>query len=713
MARSGDPEREIWGTWEELLLSCAVNRHGTRSWDAVAMEVQARSTFAHLLTPQSCRHRYRHLQRRFANGIDGGSGDDDSAAAGGDDSAAAEVPWLEELRKLRVAELRREVERYDLSIGSLQLKVKKLKEERERSLRETGSGEREDDLKDDEKKDSGSPGSTPGSLAGDGISGGDPSRSCNESNSTDPKEEEGKPGREDGKPEEEPGSCGREADPAAGGAEKASGEGSYNGSSDTIAKGAAAAAAADLPRAQRGESGESVAESKGGEAEAEGEKESSDVQSSASLSRRRKGWRRKATSGSSGGGGGGGGGGEQEADGDSLIAKRIAAESQPLVSFLETIRSNKYGSVFERRLESQITDISIIFKETGRYRSVIRQHVDLEMVRAKMERGGGRVYASVELFRDLLLLCNNAIVFYPKHSPESTAAVHLRELVVKEMAATTRKPDQPPHAVESAPPSLPPPQQPKFKKDPDLAGSLFEKSTSPTPIIACRKRSSISTKAKKEEMDEKPDSDRKERENEEQNLSAKKSNNKERSATRGWRTNKNRGGNRAGGGGGAAAAANSLNSVPAPSHKSKLVEITAAEQVVKAEKKSGGGAAAASKRSAVSFLNRMKRSSPSPNGTLLEKLKGSSSVGSGRGAAEQKKGVKGECRKDQSSRQGGGSNHSKKAPEPSAPAKRSVGRPPKRAAAPPTPPPAKKAREEAETATAKPPLASSRKRGRR
>ena len=113
MARSDDQEREIWGTWEELLLACAVNRHGTRSWDSVAMEVQARSPFSHLLTPQNCRQRYRDLQRRFAvaAGIDGGAD-----AAGNDSAAAAEVPWLEELRKLRVAELRREVERYDLSI---------------------------------------------------------------------------------------------------------------------------------------------------------------------------------------------------------------------------------------------------------------------------------------------------------------------------------------------------------------------------------------------------------------------------------------------------------------------------------------------------------------------------------------------------------------------------------------------------------------------
>ena len=37
-------------------------------------------------------------------------------SAAGPDAAAADG-WVEELRKLRVAELRREVERYDLSIG--------------------------------------------------------------------------------------------------------------------------------------------------------------------------------------------------------------------------------------------------------------------------------------------------------------------------------------------------------------------------------------------------------------------------------------------------------------------------------------------------------------------------------------------------------------------------------------------------------------------
>uniref|UniRef100_A0A0A9E2D9 Uncharacterized protein n=1 Tax=Arundo donax TaxID=35708 RepID=A0A0A9E2D9_ARUDO len=123
-ARSDDPNvspgtaaaagSEIWGTWEELLIACAVRLHDTASWDSVAMKVQSRSTSAAAvrLMPSGCRLRFRLLHRRFAaeNGDGGGGGDEDPATAATD-------RWVEELRKLRVAELRREVERYDLSIG--------------------------------------------------------------------------------------------------------------------------------------------------------------------------------------------------------------------------------------------------------------------------------------------------------------------------------------------------------------------------------------------------------------------------------------------------------------------------------------------------------------------------------------------------------------------------------------------------------------------
>jgi len=149
---------EIWGTLEELLLACAVTRHGTASWDSVAMEVQTRSPLAARpgLTPHSCRLRFRHLHCRFSTA--GSDGEDDP-------TASAAEGWVDELRRLRVAELRRDVERCDLSIGTLQSKVKRLREERERSV--SGEAKPEEANGDDR------------------LSGEEPGRSCRESNSTD------------------------------------------------------------------------------------------------------------------------------------------------------------------------------------------------------------------------------------------------------------------------------------------------------------------------------------------------------------------------------------------------------------------------------------------------------------------------------------------------------------------------------------------------
>ena len=111
MTRSVDQDEEIWGSREELLLASAVSRHGPQNWQSVAMEVQRRSPLAALLTPLSCEKRFHVLQLRFTgkgrriDGID---------SPGSAQSGA--ISLLEELRKIRVAELRREVERYDVSI---------------------------------------------------------------------------------------------------------------------------------------------------------------------------------------------------------------------------------------------------------------------------------------------------------------------------------------------------------------------------------------------------------------------------------------------------------------------------------------------------------------------------------------------------------------------------------------------------------------------
>lgn len=113
-ADTKDDVSPSWGTWEELLLAFAVNRHGTGAWDSIASELQKRTSDPNLsLTAQNCRLKYLDLKRRFVAPNDDMEEDD----ARDDKSNVEEsVPLLEELRKLRVAELRREVQRYDLNI---------------------------------------------------------------------------------------------------------------------------------------------------------------------------------------------------------------------------------------------------------------------------------------------------------------------------------------------------------------------------------------------------------------------------------------------------------------------------------------------------------------------------------------------------------------------------------------------------------------------
>ncbi|CAN6898977.1 unnamed protein product [Brassica oleracea] len=116
--RNGDANQisQVWGTWEELLLTCAVKRHGSKDWDSVAKEVASRSSLN--ASAHDCRLKYEDLKRRF---------DDDDDGRGNTDDRDGEI--VERLRSLRVAELRREVQLRDESILSLQLKVKKLEEE--------------------------------------------------------------------------------------------------------------------------------------------------------------------------------------------------------------------------------------------------------------------------------------------------------------------------------------------------------------------------------------------------------------------------------------------------------------------------------------------------------------------------------------------------------------------------------------------------------
>ncbi|PQQ12870.1 uncharacterized protein Pyn_36780 [Prunus yedoensis var. nudiflora] len=433
MAREHGTSGHPWGTLEELLLVCAVNRHGTKSWDSVAMEVQTKSTstFAStLLTAQDCRDKFDDLKRRFVS-----KNDNQSHCLG---------QMVDELRSLRVDELRHEVHRRDVSIVSLELKVKRLEEERERSLKEEAEAHPNNDLQsggEDQLE------ASPENIAGETNSGEDfdsderENRSFNESNSTSQRGE----AKENSvvakqSEEEEPGPDGNEPDRV--GTEtrtEPDRDCSVNGKviddeKEDNKKGGETVGATQL--GESNEFWESVSESKReGKRGGVASKQNSDVQSSASLSKRK---RRR-------GGGGGEGGGRrsrsrsssgEEAEGDEVSpatskgVKPKLVKHEPLIKVLRIIRSHRLGSVFERRLRSQ---------ESERYKSLIRQHMDLHEVQSRLNKG---VYTDCthKFFRDLLLLFNNAVVFLRKTSPEHMAAQELRSIVLKEMKDQLPKP---------------------------------------------------------------------------------------------------------------------------------------------------------------------------------------------------------------------------------------------------------------------------------
>lgn len=112
-----NPNQDLqgWGTWEELLLASAVDRHGFKDWDTIAMEVQSRTNRTSLLaTAHHCEQKFHDLNRRFKDDVPPPQQNGDVSAATAEDSD--HVPWLDKLRKQRVAELRRDVQRSDVSI---------------------------------------------------------------------------------------------------------------------------------------------------------------------------------------------------------------------------------------------------------------------------------------------------------------------------------------------------------------------------------------------------------------------------------------------------------------------------------------------------------------------------------------------------------------------------------------------------------------------
>lgn len=237
---------------------------------------------------------------------------------------------------------------------SLQLKVKELEEEREQEAK-NDNRKPKSDLEDSNQyrsENDNAHNNPPVTDKTDDVAEPDPeNHSVKESNSTGRKSENEKVGGEEIKSELErvrggPGEEGPASEPAGEGSDSDSD--SDKGSSDTVGKNPRAETSEPSRRSKADESSElrdSAAQSKGET------RESGEVQSSASLTRKRDGKRRRRKEVSDGSSGG------EEA---SEANEEVSVRSQPLVRLLQTIRAHQHGSLLERRLQSHQVFCSLL-----------------------------------------------------------------------------------------------------------------------------------------------------------------------------------------------------------------------------------------------------------------------------------------------------------------------------------------------------------------
>ncbi|MCE5166801.1 hypothetical protein HAX54_026874, partial [Datura stramonium] len=71
------------------------------------------------------------------------------------------------------------------------------------------------------------------------------------------------------------------------------------------------------------------------------------------------------------------------------------------------------------------------------YIQQIKQYMDLQIIQNKLEQDAYSNLKIVNFFRDLWLMFNNIIIYYPTETQQHSAALELRVIVVREMG---RKP---------------------------------------------------------------------------------------------------------------------------------------------------------------------------------------------------------------------------------------------------------------------------------
>ncbi|XP_042518892.1 uncharacterized protein LOC122092716 [Macadamia integrifolia] len=377
-----------WGTWEELLLGGAVLRHGTgpAAWDAIAAELQARSLHPCSVTAEVCKAKYEDLQERFCG-------------------CAA---WFEKLRKQRVAELKRDLEISEGSIGSLESKLESLKAEREGSRRvEYDSSRTESPLTVGNSSEAAE--SSGKEASKDGLSAG----SFTEENTTvwspkchvpavvSPPQENNIIIKQEPEPEPESAEdTKREKTTAYDDEKKLPMEGIVGVQGGCVRKRRGKRKRKDCTTTTT----TTTTATSGSRDVKEGSVGENDVSTSGNVA---------VTI-------------PDKEDAMNIPNNREVDEHAKegrgveLMGILDLLMENDCASAFRRRLDSQ---------RRARYKRSVRRHLDMETIRSRIvERS---ITSTIELYRDVLLLANNAVVFYPKNTRQYKLALSLRDLAGK------------------------------------------------------------------------------------------------------------------------------------------------------------------------------------------------------------------------------------------------------------------------------------------
>ncbi|KAK9031288.1 hypothetical protein V6N11_032672 [Hibiscus sabdariffa] len=345
-----------WGTWEELLLGGAVLRHGARDWNLVASELRTRTISPSDFTPEVCKAKYEDLRQRYSG----------------------RTAWFEELRKQRMAELRRALEQSEDSIGSLESKLESLKAEKRDDSRVGYDSSRTESVLPCPKSEGVEFSSK--DTDKDGLSAGSFTQEA-----------------ETKWPPDCPVPAAVPAEEMDSKTEKIS---FIDNLADAFLGGQLRCIKKKRGKRKRKYCSKDSKEGSVGESEFLGPSDFTSVS-----------WYKETSASNSAQVG--------RSSGVEDLSRDSSKEGlDEIMEIFSSVAENDCASVFRRRLDSQ---------KRGRYKKMILRHMDFNTIRSRI--GNSSIMSVRELFRDMLLVANNALVFYSKNTREHKSALLLRHIV--------------------------------------------------------------------------------------------------------------------------------------------------------------------------------------------------------------------------------------------------------------------------------------------